>query len=50
MDKVEEQEQMLFLQDIRKTEHNRELTRALLGLERAAKQGEVLGGTTFRTP
>ena len=33
-----------------KTEHNRELTRALLGLERAAKQGEVLGGTTFRTP
>ena len=33
-----------------KTEHNRELTRALLGLERAAKQGEVLGGATFKTP
>ena len=33
-----------------KTEHNRELTRALLGLERAAKQGEVLGGAAFTTP
>lgn len=33
-----------------KTEHNRELTRALLGLERAAKQGEVIGGAAFTTP